>query len=110
MCLLHCAGIEIPLLMPTPPHMPALAAVLVMLLLAVLRAVAAEPGAQVPDRAAPAGAQRCLEAVVNPVSGHAECVNPPGAAVEQPQRQDVPCTPPQTHCMPKSADASKPKH
>jgi hypothetical protein len=36
---------------------------------------------------------QCLEAVVNPVSGHAECVNPAGAAVQQPHRGDVPCPP-----------------
>ena len=96
--------------MRTPRHMPVLAAILAMLPLAVLRVVAAEPGAQVPERAAPAGRQKCLEAVVNPVSGHAECVNPPGAAVEQPHREDVACTPHPTHCVPKSADGSKPNH
>jgi len=35
--------------------------------------------------------QKCLEALVNPVSGHAECVRPVGAPVEQPRRQDFPC-------------------
>lgn len=33
----------------------------------------------------------CREAVVSPVSGHAECVDPPGAPVEQPQRKDMNC-------------------
>ena len=35
--------------------------------------------------------QKCLEALVNPVNGHAECVRPPGAPVEQPRREDFPC-------------------
>jgi hypothetical protein len=42
--------------------------------------------------AAPA---KCLEAVVNPVTGFAFCVNPRGAAVESPPRESLnrPCKP-----------------
>jgi hypothetical protein len=42
--------------------------------------------------AAPA---KCLEAVVNPVTGYAFCVNPRGAPVESPPRESLnrPCKP-----------------
>jgi hypothetical protein len=41
---------------------------------------------------ATANGPKCLEAIVNPVSGHAECVNPRGAPVEQPRLVDLPCS------------------
>ena len=44
-----------------------------------------------PGQAQAAVPQKCLEALVNPVNGHAECVRPPGAPVEQPRREDFPC-------------------
>ncbi len=47
-----------------------------------------DPGQSQSKAAAP---QKCLEALVNPVSGHAECVRPVGAPVEQPRREDLPC-------------------
>ena len=47
-----------------------------------------DPGQAQGSAAAP---QKCLEALVNPVNGHAECVRPPGAPVEQPRREDFPC-------------------
>jgi hypothetical protein len=44
---------------------------------------------------APAAGQnplpRCEEAVVNPVTGHAECMRPRGAAVDPPPQSAVPC-------------------
>lgn len=43
-------------------------------------------------QAAPAA--KCLEAVVNPVTGYAVCVNPHGAPVEQPSASALqPCKP-----------------
>jgi len=39
---------------------------------------------ETPEASAPASAVLCKEAVVNPVSGHAECVRPPGAPVAPP--------------------------
>ena len=49
------------------------------------------------DAAAPQAAQACLEAEVNPVTGHALCVNPLGAPVEAPPASAaLPC-PPQQH-------------
>ena len=56
---------------------------------------AAEPAADGAASAPPAvqAPQRCLEAVVNPVSGHAECVRPRGVAVEPPA---PPARPPST--------------
>ena len=47
-----------------------------------------DPGQAQGKAAAP---EKCLEALVNPVNGHAECVRPPGAPVEQPRREDFPC-------------------
>jgi len=47
------------------------------------RAGAALAG-ETPEASAPASAVLCKEAVVNPVSGHAECVRPPGAPVAPP--------------------------
>lgn len=35
---------------------------------------------------------KCEEAEVNPVTGHAECVRPRGAAVDPPPRSAVPCS------------------
>jgi len=35
---------------------------------------------------------KCAEAVVNPVTGHAECMRPRGAAVDPPPQSAVPCT------------------
>ena len=41
-----------------------------------------------------AAAEKCLEAVVNPVTGHAVCVNPSGAPVEPPPKSAYqPCKP-----------------
>ena len=34
----------------------------------------------------------CKEAVVSPVTGHADCVRPRGAAVDPPPRSAVPCS------------------
>ncbi len=44
---------------------------------------------------APAPSPKCLKAVVNPVTGHAICVDPRGAAVEPPPRSALqrPCKP-----------------
>jgi hypothetical protein len=39
---------------------------------------------ETPEAGAPAPAVLCKEAAVNPVSGHAECVRPPGAPVDPP--------------------------
>ena len=35
---------------------------------------------------------KCREAEVNPVTGHAECVRPRGAAVDPPPQSAVPCS------------------
>jgi hypothetical protein len=43
---------------------------------------------------------KCLEAVVNPVTGYAVCTNPLGAPVEQPPRADY-----QRPCKPRAHDA-----
>jgi hypothetical protein len=40
--------------------------------------------------AAPPGGQKCEVAVVNPVSGYAECVKPRGAPVDQPPSRPAP--------------------
>jgi hypothetical protein len=42
----------------------------------------------------PSGAKSvlCQEAEVNPVTGHAECIRPRGAAVDPPPRSAVPCS------------------
>ena len=54
------------------------------------QALAADPG----DGAAPAAAKACLEAEVNPVTGHALCINPLGAPVEAPPTaSELPCEP-----------------
>jgi hypothetical protein len=54
--------------------------------------------AQAEDKlAAPADAQgapaKCLEALVNPVTGYTLCVNPRGAPVEQASPPKEPCKP-----------------
>jgi hypothetical protein len=59
-----------------------------------LAAAAAEPPTQ--PAPAPSGLTPpvCQEALVNPVSGHAECVRPYGAPVEQVKRSELqPCPP-----------------
>jgi hypothetical protein len=55
------------------------------------RPLAADAG----DAAAPKPAQACLEAEVNPVTGHALCVNPLGAPVEAPPAAAAAPCPPQ---------------
>jgi hypothetical protein len=46
------------------------------------------------DPASPVAPQACLEAEVNPVTGHAFCVNPRGALVEPPPAaSELPCSP-----------------
>jgi hypothetical protein len=50
---------------------------------------AAPPGDQ-NTAAAPPSSQKCKEAVVNPVSGYAECVNPRGAPVDPPPPRPPP--------------------
>ncbi len=57
---------------------------------------AAAATAETADKSAEAGVQpKCLEAAVNPVTGFAVCVNPPGAPVEQIPRSTLnrPCKP-----------------
>lgn len=39
-----------------------------------------------------AGSAKCKEAEVNPVTGHAECIRPRGAAVDPPPQSAVPCS------------------
>jgi hypothetical protein len=68
----------------------------IMFAAALAGAVSAQCVAAQPDDAGQNGAGsgpalKCLQAVVNPVSGHAECVNPRGVAVAQPQRPPQPC-------------------
>jgi hypothetical protein len=41
--------------------------------------------------AGPPARAKCKEAVVSPVTGHADCVRPRGAAVDPPPRSAVPC-------------------
>jgi hypothetical protein len=61
------------------------------------RPVAADAG----DAAAPQAAPACLEAEVNPVTRHALCVNPLGAAVEPPPAAaELPCEPDQRGAAP----------
>jgi hypothetical protein len=53
------------------------------------------------DTAAPQAAPACLEAEVNPVTGHALCVNPLGAPVEAPPAAaELPCGPEQHGAAP----------
>lgn len=53
------------------------------------------------NTAAPQTAPVCLEAEVNPVTGHALCVNPLGAAVEPPPAAaELPCEPDQHRAAP----------
>ena len=53
------------------------------------------------DTAAPQAAPACLEAEVNPVTGHALCVNPLGAPVEAPPAAaELPCEPEQHGAAP----------
>lgn len=62
-----------------------------LLALLVLAAPAGAVPADPPQSPSPPQPPACREAVVSPVSGHAECVAPRGAPVEQPQRKDLPC-------------------
>lgn len=61
-------------------------------LIASLAAVPLWPTASSAEdaKAPPAPAVRCEEALVNPVSGHAECVKPRGAAVDPPPPRPPP--------------------
>ncbi len=53
------------------------------------------------DTAAPLAAPACLEAEVNPVTGHALCVTPLGAPVEPPPAAaELPCEPDQHGAAP----------
>ena len=56
-------------------------------------AQSAEESAQTAEESAPPA--KCLKAVVNPVTGHAICVNPRGAPVEPPPPSafNRPCKP-----------------
>ena len=58
-------------------------------------AAAPEDASQGDSKAADAAGKPavCLEAVVNPVSGHAECVNPRGAPVQPPPPRPQPQSP-----------------
>jgi glucose dehydrogenase len=57
-----------------------------------LAAQSAEESNPSPEGAAPP--PKCLEAVVNPVTGYAFCTNPRGAPVEQPSASALhPCKP-----------------
>lgn len=47
-------------------------------------------GAFAGDESTPAPAPKCEVAVVNPVSGYAECVKPRGASVDQPPPRPPP--------------------
>ena len=47
-----------------------------------LAALAAEESEQTPPAADATASAKCLEAVVNPVTGYAFCTNPRGAPVE----------------------------
>jgi hypothetical protein len=49
-----------------------------------------KPAASADEQAAPA---KCLEALVNPVTGYTLCVNPRGAPVEQASPSKEPCKP-----------------
>lgn len=60
-----------------------------LLVFAVLAAPAMAALADPPPQPPPEPV--CREAVVSPVSGHAECVNPRGAPVEQAHRKDMRC-------------------
>jgi hypothetical protein len=55
---------------------------------------ATQPAAA-PSKETSAAPAKCLEAVVNPVTGYAFCVNPRGAPVESPSRSTLnrPCKP-----------------
>jgi len=57
---------------------------LVLLGAAVSGSAGAALSSETSETRAPAPAVLCKEAVVNPISGHAECVRPPGAPVDPP--------------------------
>jgi hypothetical protein len=57
---------------------------LVLLGTAISGSAGAALSSETPEARAPAAAVLCKEAVVNPVSGYAECVRPPGAPVAPP--------------------------
>lgn len=73
------------------------------LLLALAMALVLQTGARAADEPAqaqeqseqPAEPPKCLQAVVNPVTGHAVCVNPSGAPVDPPSAEAFvrPCKP-----------------
>ena len=48
--------------------------------------------ATAPAPTSESGSVKCEEAEVNPVTGHAECIRPRGAAVDPPPRSAVPCS------------------
>lgn len=56
--------------------------------------------------ATPAAKGKCRVAEVHPITGHLECVDPPGAPIEQPKQRLLPPCPPETKA---EAQASK-KH
>lgn len=66
-------------------------ALLAMCLLATVGVHAAGADDAAPAQDKPASPPKCLEALVSPVSGHAECVRPFGAPVEQIRRADLSC-------------------
>jgi hypothetical protein len=57
---------------------------LMLLGAAISGSAGAALSSETPEARAPAAAVLCKEAVVNPVSGYAECVRPPGAPVAPP--------------------------
>ena len=65
---------------------PRIAAIASLMLLgaAISGSAGAALSSETPEARAPAAAVLCKEAVVNPVSGYAECVRPPGAPVAPP--------------------------
>ncbi len=88
--------------MSTAPHRALLAAALAFSVLVCAAATPAPEDASGhdsrPDQA-PGTAAVCLEAVVSPVSGFAECVNPRGAPVAPPPpRPQPPCDAADGHC------------
>ena len=57
---------------------------MVLLSTAISGRAGAALSSETPEARAPAPVVPCKEAVVNPISGHAECVRPPGAPVDPP--------------------------
>jgi hypothetical protein len=85
-------------------HWKTLAAAAGLALSLVLSAQAADeaasPGNGAPPAEAAAPPVKCLKAVVNPVTGHAICLEPKGAAVDPPPRSAL-----QRPCPPRAHDA-----